>query len=107
MLIERSISNHIQKELHSEPKIILLYGPRQAGKTTLIQQVLAKTDLPCVQLNGDDLRTQELLGRADLDRLKTVAGSKRLLVIDEAQRIENISLTLKLIFDHLKIHILA
>ena len=107
MLIERSLFYHIQKEIQSEPKILLLYGPRQAGKTTLIQQLLAKTDLPCVQLNGDDLRTQEFLGRADLDRLTTVIGANRLLVIDEAQRIENIGLTLKLIFDHHPIHIIA
>lgn len=107
MEIERSLLSFILKELQSEPKTIILYGPRQAGKTTLIQQALAQTDLPRVQLNGDDLRTQELLGRADLDRLKTVVGANRLLVIDEAQRIENIGLTLKLIFDHYKIHIIA
>ncbi len=107
MEIERSLLSFLLKELRSEPKTVILYGPRQAGKTTLIQQVLAKTDLPFTQLNGDDLRTQELLGRADLDRLKTVIGANRLLVIDEAQRIENIGLTLKLIFDHYKIHIIA
>jgi uncharacterized protein len=107
MLIERSIYNYIQQELHSEPKIILLYGPRQAGKTTLIQQVLAKTTLPTVQFNGDDLRTQDLLGRAELDRLNSVIAANRLVVIDEAQRIENIGLTLKLIFDHTNIHIIA
>jgi len=107
MEIERSLLSFILKELQSEPKTIILYGPRQAGKTTLIQQALAQTDLPRVQLNGDDLRTQELLGRADLDRLETVVGANRLLVIDEAQRIENIGLTLKLIFDHYKIHIIA
>jgi len=39
----------IQKELRSGPKTIILYGPRQAGKTTLIQQMLSKTDLPFVQ----------------------------------------------------------
>lgn len=107
MEIERSLLSFLLKELRSEPKTIILYGPRQSGKTTLIQAALAKTDLPFVQLNGDDLRTQELLGRAELDRLKTVVGSNRLLVIDEAQHIENIGLTLKLIFDHYKIHILA
>jgi hypothetical protein len=84
-----------------------LYGPRQAGKTTLIQELLRKTDLPVVQFTGDDLRTQELFGRADLDRLKSVIGSNRLLVIDEAQRVENIGLALKLVFDHLQIHIIA
>lgn len=107
MLIERSIFHHILKKLQSEPTIILLYGPRQAGKTTLIQQLLAQNALPTIQFSGDDLRTQELLGRADLDRLKTVIGANRLLVIDEAQRIENIGLTLKLIFDHNPIHIIA
>lgn len=107
MEIERNLLTFLLKEMHSEPKTIILYGPRQAGKTTLIQQMLAKTELPFVQLNGDDLRTQELMGRADLDRLKTVVGANRLLVIDEAQRIENIGLTLKLIFDHYKIHIIA
>lgn len=107
MKIERSLFYHIQKELKSEPIAIILYGPRQAGKTTLIGQLLAKTDVPYAQLNGDDLRTQELLSRADLDRLKSVVGENKLLVIDEAQRIENIGLTLKLIFDHYKIHILA
>ncbi|MBI5192143.1 MAG: ATP-binding protein [Nitrospirae bacterium] len=107
MEIERSLFYHIQKVLDSEPNTIILYGPRQAGKTTLIQQVLAKTPLPYVQFNGDDIRTQELLGRADLDKLKTVVGNNRLLVIDEAQRVENIGLTLKLLFDQLKIHIIA
>ncbi|MBI3160983.1 MAG: ATP-binding protein [Chloroflexi bacterium] len=107
MEIERTLFYHIQKELNSEPKALILYGPRQAGKTTLIGQLLAKSDLPHVQLNGDDLRTQELLKRADLENLKAVVGANKLLVIDEAQRIENIGLTLKLIFDHYKIHILA
>ncbi|MFZ5818312.1 MAG: ATP-binding protein [Chloroflexota bacterium] len=107
MRIKRSLLNYIQKELRSEPKIILLYGPRQAGKTTLIQELLENAGLPAIQFNGDDLRTQELFGRADLDRLKTVVGGSRLLVIDEAQRIENIGLALKLIFDHDPIHIIA
>jgi predicted AAA+ superfamily ATPase len=107
MEIDRSLFYHIQKELQSEPKALILYGPRQAGKTTLIGQLLAKTKLTYVQLNGDDLRTQELLSRADLDKLKSIVGTNQLLVIDEAQRIENIGLTLKLIFDHYKIHILA
>lgn len=107
MIIERTISDYIQKELQSEPKIILLYGPRQAGKTTLIQSLLEKTDTSHIQFTGDDLRTQELFGRADLDKLKSAIGSHRLLVIDEAQRIENIGLTLKLVFDQLHIHIVA
>lgn len=107
MLIERTIFTLIQKQLHKEPKIIIIYGPRQAGKTTLIEQLLKKTKQPFLTFNGDDIRTQELLAVADLDRLKKVVGSNKLVVIDEAQHINNIGLCLKLLFDHLKIHIIA
>jgi len=107
MIIDRTILNYISGTLDAEPKIIILYGPRQSGKTTLINQVLASTALPRVFLNGDDLRVQELLARADLDRLQKIVGSNKLLVIDEAQRVENIGLVLKLVFDQLKVHIIA
>ncbi|OGE65019.1 hypothetical protein A3I48_03920 [Candidatus Daviesbacteria bacterium RIFCSPLOWO2_02_FULL_36_7] len=105
MLIDRSIHTTIQNQLQGEPKIIIIYGPRQSGKTTLIEQLLQNQ--AHLFFNGDDIRTQELFGTADLDRLKKVVGKTKLLVIDEAQRISNIGLTLKLIFDSLKIHILA
>jgi predicted AAA+ superfamily ATPase len=107
MIIERSILNYIQKEIETEPKILLLYGPRQAGKTTLLQELLGRTNLSVIQFTGDDLRTQEIFGRADLDKFKAIIGANRLLIIDEAQRIENIGLSLKLIFDQMRIHIIA
>lgn len=93
--------------MEAAPAIFIIYGPRQSGKTTLINQILEKTALPRVFLDGDDLRVQELLARADLDRLRKIVGENKLLVIDEAQRIENIGLTLKLVFDHFGIHIIA
>lgn len=107
MLIERTIFNLILNALEATPAIFIIYGPRQSGKTTLINQILEKTALPRVFLDGDDLRVQELLARADLDRLRKIVGENKLLVIDEAQRIENIGLTLKLVFDHFGIHIIA
>ncbi|MBI2335029.1 ATP-binding protein [Candidatus Daviesbacteria bacterium] len=107
MLIDRSILTRIQKQLMGEPKIIIIYGPRQSGKTTLINQLLNGIKSTCLIFTGDDLRTQELFGIADLDRLKKIVGANKLLVIDEAQRIQNIGLVLKLLFDSLKIHIIA
>ncbi|MBU1000627.1 ATP-binding protein [Patescibacteria group bacterium] len=107
MLINRTIFNRIQNQLRGEPKIIIIYGPRQSGKTTLIEQLLTKTNKPYLLFNGDDIRTQELFGTADLDRLKKTIGGTKLIIIDEAQRISNIGLTLKLIFDSMKIHIIA
>jgi len=107
MLIKRSIFSYIHKEAGAEPKIIIIYGPRQSGKTTLINQILEQIKIPYVYLNGDDLRTREIFGVTDLGKLKKIVGDNKLLVIDEAQRITNIGLTLKLIFDHYKIHIIA
>ncbi|OIO48056.1 MAG: AAA family ATPase [Candidatus Portnoybacteria bacterium CG06_land_8_20_14_3_00_39_12] len=108
MIIERKIAENIEKILDKEPKIILLYGPRQAGKTTLLNLILSKVNEQEVAfLNGDDLRTQEALSVANLDSLKKIIGSKKFLIIDEAQRISNIGLTLKLLFDSLGIKIIA
>ncbi|GAB4500221.1 MAG: ATP-binding protein [Anaerolineales bacterium] len=94
-MLFRQIFNLLTKE----PKVILLYGPRQVGKTTLMRRILAETSLSYLLLNGDDLRAHEVL-QPNLDKLLALVGNKQLLVIDEAQRIENIGLTLKLLYDH-------
>lgn len=108
MVIERSITNLIEEILGKEPKIVILYGPRQAGKTTLINLLLQKINQDEAAIfNGDDLRTQEVFSQAKLDSLKNAIGSKKYLVIDEAQRITNIGLSLKLLFDSLKIKIIV
>lgn len=107
MLINRSIFAGIQKQLQGEPKIIIIYGPRQSGKTTLIEQLLETVEQPFLSFNGDDIRTQEIFGAANLDQLKKIVGETKLIIIDEAQRINNIGLTLKLLFDSLKIRIIA
>lgn len=100
--------NQIKSSLFREPKIIIIYGPRQSGKTTLVKQLLE--DFPKEKylfFNGDDIRIQEILSQPRLDVLKKIIGSKQYLIIDEAQRIINIGLVLKLIYDELKIYILA
>ena len=107
MLIKRILHNQIRRELNKEPKIIILYGPRQAGKTTLIRQLLGDYKETYVSLNGDDIRTQELFSIPNLDNFKKIVGNARLLIVDEAQRISNIGLSLKLIFDNLTIPIIA
>lgn len=80
-------------------KILIIYGARQTGKTTLVKEIL-KSHQKTLYLNGDMIDDRDLLkepSRAMAEQFKNYD----LLVIDEAQRIENIGLKLKIIFDNL------
>lgn len=108
MLIDRSLLSLIKKNIDGEPKICIIYGPRQAGKTTLIKQILAQLpNIKTLLLTGDDIQVQNVFGVNDLEKLRAEVGDTQLLVIDEAQRVPNIGLSLKLIFDQLGTRILV
>jgi len=99
-MIKRVISQRIDDNLN-KGKAILLFGPRQTGKTTLLHQILDKKK-EVMWLNGDEADVKQLFENASSSRLKTVFGGNKIIVIDEAQRIVNIGLALKLITDQLK-----
>lgn len=80
-------------------KVILLFGPRQSGKTTLARVIAADSGLDTLWLSGDESDTRTLLSNTTSTRLKALFGPKKLVIIDEAQRIANIGLTLKLCAD--------
>lgn len=90
------------KRLLSPDKVVVIYGPRRVGKTTLLNKFLEFTKEKYLLVTGDDLTVQSYLGSQSIQKLKDFVGTSRLLVIDEAQRIENIGLNLKLIVDHIK-----
>lgn len=98
-MIKREIQNKIEQRLF-RGKAILLFGPRQSGKSTLIESMLVDKDH--LYLNGDDADVREILTNTTASKLKTVIGNKTILFIDEAQRIPNIGLTLKLFTDQIK-----
>lgn len=105
-MFQRALSPQITKLLGNPGSAVILYGPRQAGKTTLIKHII--TDVPdTLSFTGDDLYTQSLLARHELEHLRRIVGSATTLFIDEAQRIENIGLTLKLLVDHLPVVVIA
>ncbi|MGB0430311.1 MAG: ATP-binding protein [Bacteroidia bacterium] len=79
---------------------MMLIGPRQVGKTTLIKSVLGEDEY--LFLDGDDPTTRTVLTNPNTEQLKRLIGSHKTVFIDEAQRIENIGLTLKIIVDQLK-----
>ncbi len=82
-------------------KAIVVFGPRQSGKTTLIKSILQDRREKILVLNGDEPDVRDLLTGATSTRLKAVVGSAKIVFIDEAQRIQDIGLTLKLLVDEL------
>ena len=81
-------------------KVLIVYGARQVGKTTLVKEFLKTTRLKYKYVSGDDLQLALELSRCTLQSTRDFVGDYELLVIDEAQRIENIGLALKLMVDN-------
>ena len=98
-MIERTQESAI-KSLIGSNKAIILMGARQVGKSTLLHSLL-DGDETVLWLNGDDDDVRELFRSISSTRLKAIVGNRKTVVIDEAQRIEDIGLRLKLITDQL------
>ncbi|MEK6590910.1 MAG: ATP-binding protein [Nitrospinota bacterium] len=90
------------KKLASPNKVVVVYGPRRCGKTTLINKFLEKIGDKYLLVTGEDITVQEYLSSQSIAKLKGFVGNNKLLVIDEAQRVKGIGLNLKLIVDHIK-----
>jgi len=88
--------------LLSPNKVIVIYGPRRCGKTTLLNKFLEGISEKYLFVSGEDLTIQNYLSSQSIQKLKEFVGGNNLLVIDEAQRIEKIGINLKLIIDHIK-----
>lgn len=82
-------------------KAILLFGPRQTGKSTLIHAILSAQEKSFLYLNGDEADVRDLLSETTSTKLRNLVGAYSLVFIDEAQRIPGIGLTLKLFTDQL------
>ncbi len=93
---------HLLSSRFFKGKALLIFGPRQSGKTTLIEMVLQNRSEPVLRLNGDEADVRELLSNTTATHLRTVIGKNKIVFIDEAQRISNIGLTLKIFTDQLK-----
>ena len=96
MKIARFVQKNIEERLF-KGKIIILYGARQVGKTTLVKSLLET--YPGLYLNGELLPTKELFNGPDPERIKQALGQNKLVVIDEAQTIPQIGLILKTMID--------
>lgn len=95
-MIERILQQKIVAKL-GKGKAIIIIGPRQVGKTTLIKNII--NTQKHLFLDADDPTVRSLLTNANTSQLKNIIGKNTLVFIDEAQRIENIGITLKIITD--------
>lgn len=98
-MIHRKLEKIIQKDL-SKGKAIILLGARQVGKTTLLTSIFGMQK-NTLWLNADEYDVQELFSKMTSTRFMAILGENKTLVIDEAQRINEIGLRMKLITDKL------
>jgi predicted AAA+ superfamily ATPase len=96
-MIDRILRRNIEARLGAG-KAVILMGPRQVGKTTLLGQLFPEAS-QVLFLNGDELDVRRLFENVNATRLRAIIGNRKVVVIDEAQRIEDIGLRMKLITD--------
>lgn len=82
-------------------KVVVIYGPRRVGKTTLIQHFARQTDARVLMVTAEDITVREHLGSQSIPKLKAFVGGREILIVDEAQHIREIGLNLKLLVDNL------
>lgn len=98
MLLERSLLPQLTAAV-TPGKVLLLYGPRQVGKTTLVKQLIDVDSRRSRFINADEMAYREALASQNRQTLGDVLGDAELLVIDEAQRVPEIGLNLKILVD--------
>ncbi|MCK4917398.1 MAG: ATP-binding protein [Candidatus Omnitrophica bacterium] len=82
-------------------KAVIIYGSRRCGKTTLLNELLKQVKEKYIFVSGEDITVQNYLSSQSIEKLKSFIGEHKLVVIDEAQKIKNIGVNIKLILDHI------
>jgi len=101
-MLNRSLKNTVLASLASTNKGIVIYGARQVGKTTLASDIISSIGSKTLSVNADQSKYFDVLSSRDITKLKDFTEGYDLLFIDEAQRIPEIGLNLKIILDNLK-----
>lgn len=99
--LKREIADNILKKLQPN-KVVIVFGARRVGKTVLVKEILEKLDEPVLTLNGEDINVHDKLAIRSVENYKQLIGSYKVLYIDEAQKIPDIGLKLKLMVDEIE-----
>jgi len=103
MKINRSILPEIEKQIQNPPnkkRVIILYDPRQVGKTTLVKYLVNQYSQNAQYYNCDYANVRELFAYKNIQNIVKQIRNLKILVLDEAQRIKNIGLVLKILVDN-------
>jgi predicted AAA+ superfamily ATPase len=98
-MINRLLFSEIKNRLISSQKIVILYGARQVGKTTLVQEIIKDLGLKSLSINADEQKYNAVFSERDLNKMLLLVEGYELLFIDEAQRIIDIGINLKILHD--------
>lgn len=101
MEIPRFVEQKLSKQIGKQ-KVLMLYGSRRTGKTTIIENLVEKHEKETLILLGEDIQVAEYLQTRTVANYKQLIGDKKLIIIDEAQAIPNIGKVLKLMIDSVK-----
>ncbi|MCC7464911.1 MAG: ATP-binding protein [Saprospiraceae bacterium] len=102
MLIKRIQEQNLSAELAAaKSKVLVLYGARQVGKTTLIHETLRGFPGKVLEINADNIPFLDSLSSRNLDQLNGLVHGYDLLFVDEAQRIPDIGINLKILHDQI------
>ena len=98
MYIPQKQLQHL-KETVRPGKVVVVYGPRRVGKTTLINKYMESMHEEALLVSGDDILVRQYLESQSTEKLKEFVGNQSLLIVDEAQYVRQIGLNLKIIVD--------
>ncbi len=97
----RDLTQIVIKKLQPN-KVVIVFGARRVGKTMLVKEILQHINEPVLYLNGEDINVHTKLANSSIENYKQLLGSNRFLYIDEAQKIPEIGLKLKLMVDEIE-----
>ncbi|MCF8363293.1 MAG: ATP-binding protein [Prolixibacteraceae bacterium] len=100
MTINRTITDSVKKSLLNDEKVVIIYGARQTGKTTMANNILNSISGKILRVNADEEKYIELLSSRDYSRMQLLIEGYDVLFIDEAQRIPDLGINLKIIHDN-------
>ena len=101
MKIPRLLTGQIIDKITGSNKVIVIYGARQTGKTTLAHEIISRLQYKSLLINADQKKFLDVLSTRDADKINSLVGGNELLFIDEAQRLPEAGLTLKIIHDEM------